>query len=246
MKVEIKSVTEPLGLDRICREIPAVTYDESHNGSFFNIPTISILNKLKNWHEYYAGQNSYPSGRGAHCVRLRVGVDYTDCLNQVIPELMILNSSNTECPFTVYMGVSYKSRSYVVSKRVLSISHSKNNRDRDIVNEILEFDRSECLYTIDAVYRLIYKRLVNYPVDIIEKMFAVRHKNVLEKISLDNSKNYWDLYTTLHDKVVGGGLRFLDGSGKYQQTKPITSLVGTLKLSRNLWTRFTGLNSNYL
>ena len=246
--------TRPLTNDEPLRVVPSafsVEKHESRSERYTYIPTITLLDKLRNegFQPFYASQSRVrdPERREytKHMIRLRRGNNMS---GKEVPEIVLLNSHDGSSSYKMIPGIF---RQVCTNGLVCWKSFGEINvpHKGDIVSQVIE-GAYEVLGVFDKVtdnMEQMKSIQLNSPERQLLGQMALDYKYgegkapvTAEKIIqprawYDRETDLWTSFNIVQENLVKGGITGRTAKGKRTTTRPVTGIDGDIKLNQALW-----------
>lgn len=244
----------PLTNDEIFRHVPSIFSEGKHDSRsdrYTYIPTISILDRLRNegFEPFFACQarvrDQDRKGHAKHMLRLRRSGQIS---GQEVPEIILLNSHDGSSSYQMIPGVfRFVCHNGMVCGDTfgeIRVPHKGEIVDRVIEGAYEVLDRFDAVSeSRDEMKSIILNRDEQriFAETALEYRYENQHNPLSPERVLqsrrreDDSNDIWTVYQRTQENIIKGGLMGINKKGRPVKTRGINGIDGDIKTNRVLW-----------
>lgn len=223
------------------------------------IPTINVINGLRD-NGYYPVKASQSRSRiegkenfTKHMLRFRANTSTELAVNDVIPEIVLINSHDGTSAYKMMLGLFRLvcSNGLVVADAMLASIRVRHSGSDDLVDEVIETSRriiSEAPKTLETV-----KRWEGIPLVQDEQLAFANSVKALNYSTVDvpaerllqarrsadmgnGSRSLWKTYNVVQENIIKGRVVGRGTNGRLRHTREIKAVDKDVKINTALWT----------
>ena len=249
------------------QNVPSIFSEVHHNSARYNmIPTMVLVNAM-------AGQGYYPIKANQkrkinpenrqfarHVIRFRHESALAAEKDQIIPEIVLLNSHDGTSVYKMMLGIFRVvcSNGLIVAESTMASISVRHTGGQEVINRILTGAReisAQGSRVIDVINTWRQK-----PLDLLQQRDYARGawdiyragKDVKAYIpsliapvrAADTGKDLWTIFNVVQERLIKGGFNTQNAAGYYRRARSITSIDRDINLNKALWSYTEQFNSN--
>lgn len=247
--------------------VPAL-FSECHNRStrYNMVPTMTIVNAMASNGYYPVKANQKRKIQfdqrqfARHVIRFRHESRLSIAKDDIIPEIVLLNSHDGTSVYKMLLGIFRVvcSNGLIVAESTMASISVRHTGGEEIIQNILNGARdisAQGSKVIDVINTWRQK-----PLDILQqRQFAqgafdiYRGKNEIKAYipsllapvrSADQGKDLWTVFNVVQERLLKGGFNTQNASGYYRRAMAVKAIDRDINLNKALWDYTSKFNSN--